>query len=97
MTSASLLRIAHLSGARAPTVETDPYIPLQVRWVEPALRRGPPPVYIRMSGPSGGELELRVDRTSGALLVLTVLSLGRRCPSLQLHIPPPRPSSGVDL
>ena len=97
MTDQGLLRVAELTAGRAPTVESDPYIPLKIRWVSPALRQGPPPVYVRVSGLAGGELELRIDRISGELLVLTVLSLGAIVPESPLPYPTetPEPACGL--
>jgi hypothetical protein len=97
MTEDALLRVADLTAGRAPTVDSDPYIPLQIRWAAPALRQGPPPVYVRVSGLAGGELEFRIDRLSGELLVLTVLSLGAMAlePPLLYPTVTPEPICGL--
>jgi len=97
MTDQALLRVAELTTGRTPTVETDPYIPLKIRWVAPALRQGPPPMYVRVSGLAGGELELRIDRLSGELLVLAVLSLGAIVPESPSPYPTVTPEPGCGL
>jgi hypothetical protein len=51
-------------------VESDPWIPLKVTWLpRPALQ----PLYLRISGDQGGEVELKVDPSTGALVQLVVI------------------------
>jgi hypothetical protein len=52
------------------TVESDPYIPLTVTW---QVARAGQPLYLRLSGTGGGELEFKVDPVSGALLEAIVI------------------------
>jgi len=66
--------VAEVRKGSPPSLESDLYVPLKIVWVEPKL--GPLPVYVRASGLAGGELEFTIDRASGELLYLTVLSLG---------------------
>jgi hypothetical protein len=72
---------------------------LKVEWHQPQLRSGPPPLYVRVHGLADGELELRVDRDTGQLLVLVVLSVGpvidEGVPALPE--PPPETTSAVFL
>jgi hypothetical protein len=61
-------------------VESDPWIPLKVTWLpRPALQ----PLYLRISGDQGGEVELKVDPSTGALVQLVVIDS-------------PPPGEGVD-
>lgn len=54
----------------AADVESDPWIPLKVSW----WPRGPrQPLYLRVSGSSGGEIELKVDPANGALIQIVVI------------------------
>jgi hypothetical protein len=52
------------------TVESDPYVPLTVTWQVP---RSGQPLYLRVSGTAGGELEFKIDPVSGALLEAIVI------------------------
>jgi hypothetical protein len=76
MNDGRLLRVAEVRDDHLPTLESDPYIPVKISWIASGLRQGPPPVYVRVSGLAGGEVEFRIDRASGDLLVVTILSLG---------------------
>lgn len=58
------------SGCHGADDESDEWIPLKVSW---RLRRTGQPLYLRVSGNAGGEVELKVDRTSGALLQALVI------------------------
>jgi hypothetical protein len=52
-------------------VSYDPWIPLKISWQLPRLDQ---PLYLRVSGEAGGELELKVDPDSGALLAVIVIT-----------------------
>lgn len=88
---ASRLRVASFTDDSAPAVDSDGYIPAKVAWVPSKLREGPPPIYVRVSGIAGGEIELRLDRGSGFLMVLVVLALGPLSPE------PPVPYSDLPV
>jgi len=51
-------------------VESDQWIPLKVSWWP---RRQVRPLYLRVTGTNGGEIELKVDPDTGALLQLIVI------------------------
>jgi hypothetical protein len=99
MSEKGVLRLAEVRNGNVPTLESDPYIPVQVTWVDAELRRGPLPVYLRVSGLAGGELEFQVDRDSGELLVFTVILLGAIATQLAPPYPdvPPEKACGFAL
>jgi hypothetical protein len=53
-------------------LENDPWIPLKVSWDVPRVGQ---PLYLRVSGDEGGEVEVKVDPISGALLQVIVLDV----------------------
>jgi hypothetical protein len=71
-----LLRAAAFASAWPPTVESDDYLPLKIVWVPVERRRGIPLTYLRISGTFGGELEIRINPTTGEVLTFTVLAMG---------------------
>jgi hypothetical protein len=82
------IRVARVGAGPEPRLESDAYVPLLIRWVEPGVGLGLPPVYLRVSGIAGGEFEFRIDRESGQLRVVTVILLG----AVATEPPPPYPS-----
>ena len=73
------------------TVESDPYIPLTVSW---QVARAGQPLYLRLSGTDGGELEFKVDPVSGALREAIVIESP---PASSAPVDPPAigPAPGV--
>jgi hypothetical protein len=51
-------------------VESDPWIPFKVTWLPRPPGR---PLYLRVSGSQGGEVEIKVDAETGSLVQLIVL------------------------
>jgi hypothetical protein len=73
------------------TVESDPYLPLTVTWQVPHAGQ---PLYLRLSGTGGGELEFKVDPVSGVLLEAIVIESPPEPPD-RAAPPDPEPSPGV--
>lgn len=53
-------------------VESDPWIPLKISWWPRGQRQ---PLYLRVSGSSGGEVELKIDPANGALVQMVVIDM----------------------
>lgn len=51
-------------------VEVDPWIPMKVTWITPRTGQL---LYLRVSGEDGGEVELKIDSMTGALLQAVVI------------------------
>jgi hypothetical protein len=92
MTHEHAFRVAQATDNHVPTVETDHNIPVLIHWVDTALRAGPLPVYVRVSGLADGELEFTIDPDTGELLRAIVLMLG----AIAIEAPPPYPEVPVD-
>ncbi|MBG6099515.1 hypothetical protein [Nocardioides luteus] len=64
----SVIGTVECTGAE---VESDPWIPLKISW----WPRGPrQPLYLRVSGANGGEVELKVDPDNGALIQMIIIT-----------------------
>lgn len=59
-----MLKIIDTAFCRGTAIESDPWLPLKVSWLPIASRQ---PLYLRLSGREGGELEFKVDPITGAL------------------------------
>ncbi len=56
---------------RESVVETDPWIPMKITWLPRATGQ---PMYLRISGIRGGEVELKIDPATGALVQMIVIN-----------------------
>lgn len=64
------IRVVGEVSCDAATVERDPWIPLKVSWWP---RGQVQPLYMRVTGRSGGEIEMKADPATGALLEVIVI------------------------
>jgi hypothetical protein len=71
--------VSETKDAKPADVVADAYIPLRVAWQNDYPSR---PLYYRVDGPNGGNLELKVDSSSGEVRGLVIIVL-----------PPPRRSA----
>ncbi|MGW4239154.1 hypothetical protein ACWEJP_20400 [Streptomyces sp. NPDC004749] len=67
-----LLKIKGLAPCDGSTAEIDPWASLKVSW---HVNRDVQPLYLMITGASGGYVELKVHPESGALMSLTVIDL----------------------
>jgi len=67
-----VIRVIGAVPCEGTLLERDPWIPLKVSWL-PAIHRRP--LYLRISGYNGGEIECKVDPTSGLLMQVILLLL----------------------
>ena len=65
-----MLKVIGENECIAVQVEADPWIPLTVTW---AAGSGEQPLYWRVSGSRGGEVEVKVDPVRGALFEVIVI------------------------
>lgn len=75
------------SEGEGAVVERDPWIALSIEWLP---RPHGQPLYVRASGTRGGELELKVDPSTGLLVKAVVIEAP---PTVEA----PRASSGVSV
>jgi hypothetical protein len=71
-----MLVVNNVSEPRAPHVEFDDYIPLQIDWVEPGSVR---PVYYRAVGSDGGDIEIKFEPLTGLLVGIVVNEFPSLC------------------
>lgn len=64
------MKISGRAPCEVATVETDPWVPLKIRW---DVLQGAQPVYLFASGISGGYVEIKIDPLAGAVISLTVI------------------------
>lgn len=67
---ANIIRVIGEETCGSAEVESDQWIPLKVSWWP---RRQVLPLYLRVTGTRGGEIELKADPDTGALLQLIVI------------------------
>lgn len=64
-----MLSVVGFAACDVPDVEADEWIPLNIVWGRPQGQ----PLYLRISGEQGGEIELKVDPDTGTLCEFIVL------------------------
>ncbi|MEW2290660.1 hypothetical protein [Streptomyces sp. NPDC047841] len=79
-----MLKIEGLAPCDGSTVEVDPWVPLKVSW---HVGRDVQPLYLLITGTSGGYLELKVHPESGAFLSLTIIDLPLEVECAELQAP----------
>ncbi|MGW0601723.1 hypothetical protein ACWD11_31980 [Streptomyces sp. NPDC002776] len=67
-----MVKVTQWAPCPGAVVEQDPWIPLDASW---EVDRDRQPLYLMISGSSGGYLEVRVHPESGQLMSLTVIDL----------------------
>ncbi|MEU2718321.1 hypothetical protein [Streptomyces sp. NPDC007205] len=67
-----MLRVLDSVGCEGAVVESDPWVPMKVTWLP---RPAGKPVYLRISGVDGGEVELKIDPLTGMLVQAIVIEL----------------------
>ncbi|GGS78760.1 hypothetical protein [Streptomyces cinerochromogenes] len=65
-----MIKAIGVTNCTAVETESDPYIPLTVTWINESRLQ---PLYWRITGEAGGELEIKVDPQSGAIRELVVI------------------------
>ncbi|WTO35030.1 hypothetical protein OG399_33720 [Streptomyces achromogenes] len=65
-----MIKTIGTAACTAVAVESDPYIPLTISWSSENKRQ---PLYWRITGKAGGELEIKVDAQSGAIRELVII------------------------
>ncbi|MFL6125310.1 hypothetical protein [Actinophytocola sp.] len=65
-----MIKLTGSSPCGGVAVENDPWIPLKVTWLPRPPGR---PLYLRVSGDQGGEIEMKVDAMSGVLVQMIVI------------------------
>jgi hypothetical protein len=65
-----VIKVVGPTACAEAVVEQDPWIILKITWLP---RPSAQPLYLRISGEQGGELELKVDPVSGTLLQVVVI------------------------
>jgi hypothetical protein len=65
-----LIKVIGSLPCEGVSVEDDPWIPMKITWLP---RPAGKPLYLRVSGSRGGEVEFKVDPLSGALVQFIVI------------------------
>jgi hypothetical protein len=65
-----VIKVIGIIPCEGTLIECDPWIPLKVSWLPTVQRQ---PLYVRISGQSGGEIECKVDPISGSLRQMILL------------------------
>lgn len=65
-----MIKLSGSAPCEGVTFESDMWIPLKVTWLPRPPGR---PLYLRLTGDAGGEVEIKVDAVSGALVQMVVV------------------------
>jgi hypothetical protein len=89
-----MIKLAGSAPCSGVTVENDPWIPLKITWLPRPSGR---PLYLRLSGENGGEVELKVDEVSGCLVQMIVIDDPPTAPPPIENVAPSFPESLVPV
>ncbi|MDF3289308.1 hypothetical protein [Streptomyces silvisoli] len=70
-----MIRVVDSIACSEASLECDPWIPMKVTWEPRPLET---PLYLRISGSNGGEVEVKVDPTTGMLVQVVVIEEPRQ-------------------
>jgi hypothetical protein len=87
MIGTQMIRVIDSIACSGVNLEHDPWIPMKVTW-EP--RPAEKPLYLIISGSNGGEVEMKVDPTTGMLVQVVVIEEPRQVEGTGPLPPDPR-------